>query len=607
MHNTRSRSHESTQSMSASRWLLQKLRPYAKQVALGLAIASCAGGIATIDPLLMQHLIDVALPAKSLRQSGLTVLFIALCFVGRSALGGLSGVVSFLVSQKLAQDLRTELLAHMTSLSADWHEKTKLGEKVSRIDQDVEQISQYGSDVGNTVFRVVIFFLVNLAIMMALNWRMTVLVLPLLPLFLWVRIRFRQKIQSTADRAQAEVGNASGNLTEHLGAVPQIQILNAEDARVARTVQAWLDLLGAQWVQRKTEVAFSISVTSVLAVGILLVLGMGAHEYFAGALTIGGLVAFYAYVTRIFEPLSSAMELYSRTQRMMASTRRVREVLGTEPSVLDTGTIRDVPGPLRAGLECQAVSFAYTPDLVILSGVTLRIQPHERVALVGKSGSGKSTLSRLFARMADPSSGPILLDGEPLRNYTLRALRQAVCYVPQQPVLFSATIRENLLYANPVATADQLQNVVDAAQLETMLGRLPLGLDTMLGQDGAGISGGERQRLAIARALLREPSVLILDESTSALDLPTEDWLFRAISTFRREMSMILISHRLRSLCWVDRIIVLDSGESVADGTHTELYRLCPLYRTLYDLESEGADVRSGVDQPTDSVAPLRV
>ncbi|MBB6144395.1 ABC-type multidrug transport system fused ATPase/permease subunit [Silvibacterium bohemicum] len=589
---------------NARLWLFQKLRPYTKRIVLGLGLAACSGAVATIDPLLMRQLIDVALPRRDVRQTTFAVISIALCFVGRSVFGGLSGLASYRVTQWLGQDLRSELLVHMTNLSADWHEKTMLGEKLSRIDQDVEQISQYGADVGNTIFRSFVFFVVNVAIMMALNWRMTIAVLPLLPLFLWVRLRFREKIQSRADHAQVKVGKATGDLAEHLNAVPQIQILGAEEARIARTVRAWLDQVGAQWKQRRTEIAFSVSVTSVLAVGILLVLGLGAHEYFIGALSVGGLVAFYAYVTRIFEPVSSAMELYSRTQRMLASARRVHEVLDTEPSVADVGTIQNIPAPLVEGVVCEAISFGYRPERPVLRDVSLRLQKAERVALVGSSGSGKSTLSRLFARMADPTTGRILLEGKPLHEYSLRALRKSVCYVPQQPLLFSGTIRENLRYANADATEAEMERVIEAAQLSQLLRRLPLGLETVLGQDAAGISGGEKQRLAVARSLLRRPSVLILDESTSALDLPTEYALFKALASFQDNMAMILISHRLRSLTWVDRLIVLDAGSIVAEGTHAQLVCDCSVYQALYERDQPEAS-RSMMDKPIGAMSAV--
>src|SRR5271154_2847395 len=201
---------------SDTSWMLERIRPLWRRVCLGLAVAVIAGLVSTLDPLLMRHLIDRSLPERELCGSLGTVVLIALCFIGRSGLGGLGGLLSYRVAQLLAQDLRIELLAHMTRLSADWHERTFLGEKLSRIEQDVEQISQFGADVANSVVRALIFFIVNLAIMFALNWRMTISVLPLLPAFLFVRARFRGAIHRRADHSRAEVGKASGRLAEHL-------------------------------------------------------------------------------------------------------------------------------------------------------------------------------------------------------------------------------------------------------------------------------------------------------------------------------------------------------------------------------------------------------
>jgi ABC-type multidrug transport system fused ATPase/permease subunit len=571
--------------LTESEWLWEGLKPYLGRVCLGLLVAILAGATATLDPLLMRHLIDVTLPRHKLAGSLINVLLIALCFVGRSGLGGLGGLLSFRVSQLLGQDLKVELLEHMTQLSADWHERTFLGEKLSRIGQDVEQISQFGADVANSAVRAVVFFIVNLVIMFSLNWRMTLSVLPLLPVFLLVRTRFRGAIRLKADRARAEIGVASGSLAEHLGAVPQIQILGAEKSRVSKTVAAWTEALGAQWSQRRTEVAFSVSVTSVLALAILIVLGLGAHEYLVGALSLGGLVAFYAYVTRIFEPVSTAMELYSRTQQMLASARRVREVLETPSSVPDDGTVTAVTDPLVDGVVCDGVSFSYSLGELVLKDIDLMIHPSETIALIGTSGSGKSTLSRLLARMADPASGSLSLDGRPIPDFTLSSLRQAICYVPQHPVLFSGSIHENMLDANPSASEADIDKALRAAQLLPVLRRLPLGIDTVLGPEAVGLSGGERQRLALARALLRNSPILVLDESTSALDLPTEEAVFRAVSSYRSNMAVVLISHRLRSLTWVDRMILLDSGRIVAEGPHPTLYRDSVLYRRLFESD----------------------
>ena len=575
-------------------WLSRRLRPHVKDVIIGLTMSGVAGLISTLDPLLMRHLIDDTLPKRRLGASLITVILITLSFVGRSGISGLGGLVSFRVAQSLGHDLRVELLAHMTSLSAEWHERTLLGEKLSRIERDVQQISQFGAEIANAVFRTAIFFFVNLAIMFSLNWRMTLSVLPLLPLFFWVVTHFRSRIKYYADQSQMEIGKASGSVTEHLGAVPQIQILGAEEVRISRTVGAWIGMLSAQWAQRRTEIAFSFAIMTVLALASFTVLGLGVHEYLLGALSLGGLIAFYAYVTRVFEPISTAMEWYSRSQRMLASTRRVREVMQTESSVPDNGVMATAPSPLLLGLSCEGVTFAYSGSDLVLRDVSLHVGSGEHIALVGKSGSGKSTLSRLLARMADPSSGRILLEGTPTTEYTLRTLRRIVSYVPQQPVLFSGTVRDNLLYANADATDEEISAAIEAAQLLPVLARLPNGLDTVLYPEAVGLSGGERQRLAVARALLRRPDILVLDESTSALDLPTEQAIFRAIAGFRSDLALIVISHRLRSLTWIDRIILLDSGSIVAQGTHGALYAENALYRSLYeregDVESERAN-----------------
>jgi ABC-type multidrug transport system fused ATPase/permease subunit len=564
-------------------WLIVRLHPYVRLLSLGFLAALAAGVIATLDPLLMRHWIDVTLPRRELLESLAIVALIASCFVGRAAINGLAALASFRVTQLVGQDLRSELLRHMTALSTDWHERTPVGEKISRIEQDIEQVAQFSADALNSILRALIFFFMNLVIMFALSWRMTLSVLPLLPLFLYVRGRFRALIQVRADRAQAEVGRASGNLAEHLGAIPQIQMLCAEEISTSRTIGVREELVSAQWSQRRTEIAFSIAVTSVMALAILSLLALGTHEYLAGIITVGTLVAFYSYATRIFEPVSLAMEVYSRSQRMMASIRRIRGVLETETSVPDKGKCRTIPSTLAQGLSCSRVCYAYANGTEVLHDISFSVAAGERVAVIGKSGSGKSSIARLLARMADPTSGEVLLDDKPAPQYALRALRSAVCYVPQNPVLFFGSIRENLLFANPGASQAQLHEAVEVAQLRSVLERLPDGLATELGPDAASLSGGERQRLAIARALLRQSPILILDESTSALDSPTEQSVFHAIASLPTIETIVVISHRLHSLTWVDRLVLLNAGRIAALGTHSSLYHESSLYRDLYD------------------------
>ena len=457
-----------------------------------------------------------------------------------------------------------------------------MGEKLTRIEHDVDEIANLGADTANQSIRAALFFALNLAMMARLNLLMTVTVLPLMPLFAIVQRRFSVLLKTRADEARSEVGAASSILTEHLAAVPQIQFLGAEEASALRAVSAWDGMLRTQRIQRQTQVGFSLSIGAILAASILVVLAFGSVKVLAGALTIGGLVAFYTYGARVFEPVSSAMDLYARLQSVGASIGRVRDLLDLEPTVRDTGTERLESSNLAHGFEIQDVSFSYGRKAA-LSNITLQIGAGERIAIIGASGSGKSTLARLLVRGADPDSGRILLEKHPLTDYALGSLRSAVCYVPQQPVLFQGTIRENLLYANPRASDEEMFRAVQAAQLTSVLNRLPQGLDASLGLGAVGLSGGERQRLAVARSLLRGSAALVLDEATSALDVPTEREVLESVANFRTHQTIIVISHRLRSLAWVDRFVLLDHGRIAAVGAHSVLYVQSALYRSLFD------------------------
>ena len=372
-------------------------------------------------------------------------------------------------------------------------------------------------------------------------------------------------------------------MTEHLSAIPQLHLLGAIEVRTRDSFANWLQVIRSQWLQRRAEILFSVVVTLVLGLAILLVLGLGAYDVLAGAITIGTLVAFYAYTTRIFEPLSTAMDLYARSQRMLASAHRILEVVDQEPTVRDDGE-HSIPKERSFDLKLQNVSFGYRENKLVLQSINIEVASGQMVAIVGGSGSGKSTLARLLVRMADPLSGSVILGGRKTSDYTLEALRQHICYVPQYPVLFRGTIRDNLLYAKPSATPAELEEAMQAASLEPVLHRLPKGIDHRLESAGSGLSGGEQQRLAIARALLRYSPVLILDEATSALDVPTEASVLTEIRRLHPHTSFLVISHRVSSLRSVDRVIVIDDGKIVAQGSFAALQRSNSQFRAMLEI-----------------------
>ena len=567
-------------------WLLLRLGPMRWRIVFGLVCVSLAGLAVTIDPLLMRSLIDSALPQRNLRWALEIAGGIGLCYFGRSLLSAAGSLVNFSIAQRCIRDLRIALLDQMNRLSADYHEQTPTGEKLTRIEHDVDEIANLGADTANQSIRAILFFALNLAMMARLNLLMALTVLPFMPLFAIVQRRFSVLLKARADEARIEVGAAASVLTEHLAAVPQIQFLGAEEACAQRIVSSWDGMLRAQWTQRRTQIEFSLAIGAILVTSILVVLGFGSVKVLGGVLTVGGLVAFYAYGTRVFDPVSSAIDLYARLQSVGASIRRVRETLDLEPTVRDSGKQRLETACLNHGFKLTDVSFSYGPKAA-LSNLNLQIGAAEHIAIIGASGSGKSTLARLLVRAADPESGCILLEDHPLIDYTLASIRGTVCYVPQHPMLFQGSIQENLAYADPQATVEEMYRAISASQLASVLSRFPNGIDALLGPGAVNLSGGERQRLAIARSLLRDSAVLVLDEATSALDGPTERAVLRSIAGFHPRQTIIVISHRIRSLAWVDRLVLLDQGQLVAAGSHSVMYAQSALYRSLLDASAE--------------------
>lgn len=564
------------------RWLLLRLAPSRWMIVAGLACFACAGIAATIDPLLMRNLLDRAIPSHSLSRCLPLVVGIGLCFVVRAILFSAGSLINFAVSQRCVKELRLTLFTHLTELSVEYHEATAPGETLTRIDHDVDEIARLGADTASQITRAALLLSLNLLMMAKLNWTMTLLVLPFIPLFAWIQWLFKLMLKNRSDLARKEIGAVRSFLTEHLSAVPQIQYLGAEHVTTMRISDLWDRMLYAQWRQRKTQLAFALSGSAILAASIVLVLISGSARVLTGGLTIGGLVAFYAYLTRVFDPVSSAMEFYGRLQAVGASIRRVRELLSLKPSVLDFGTVQFDQDSSSGAIRVSHLSYGISKR-DILEDINLHIAAGERIAIVGRTGSGKSTLARLLVRSMEPTAGTIYLDEVMIPDYSLAGLRRAVCYVPQHPVLFDGSILDNLLLACPSAADAEIASVLSSAELDATISRLSAGVRTDLGPGASILSGGERQRVAIARALLKKPTVLILDEATSALDSLTEQNVLNAVNNCLPNCTLIVISHRLNNLAWmVDRLLILDRGRLMAAGAHRNLFSESVLYRTLY-------------------------
>jgi len=535
-----------------------------------------------LDPLLIKWLIDRILPKKDFHLLLLAVAGLFGIYACRLGLLAVAGLVSFRTVQSLVFRIRLGILEQMNRLSADFHETTPTGEKLYRLEQDVDQVAELGSGLLPYALQTTFNAIFVVGTMFVLDFKLTCMVLPLVPLFFVFRRYFERRLREASDSAQQQSSRESSFLQEHLASIIQIQLLHQEKKQTQMFVERASARMKGLNRRNLVEILFRTSYMAVITLGTIATLGYGSYQVFAGALTVGSLVASYSYIARLFDPLNAAVEIYSRLNRMSASIRRILEIMEMAPSVDEKPDAVNLISPVRGYVVMKGVSFSYRSRQPVLQELDLRLEAGEKVALVGISGSGKSTIAKLIARLYDAQDGTVSIDGTDVRNLRLESLRSRICYVMQEGILFDRTLKENLLLGRSSATTNELRRVIEIADLEELLRRLPHGWDTPLGPRGNALSGGERQRVALARAALQRPSLLLLDESTSALDAPSERRVFTSLTHYFSNQTILFISHRISALKWVDRIVVLNQGVVEDQGTHEQLISRRGLYSWLH-------------------------
>ena len=538
-------------------WLLSQVKPFFR-LHLGSYLCIVAASILVlIDPLIIRFLIDTVIPNRRFSWLPLVAAAFFFSYMGRLGFDSLAGILNFRAVQKMTYRSRLKLLRHLQRLSAEYHDNTPPGDTLHRLQMDVDQVGTLTGEMIPVLLRMVTVFTLVMTTMLLLNYRLTIIVLPLIPLFILVRRRFQHRLRHASDSVQQQSGKLIGFLEEHLSAIVQVQLLSCEQREARRFAHISGDVVRAQMKRRGTELFFSSVLYLIVVAGMACVLSYGGYQVMIGTLTAGGLVAFYGYTLQLFIPLYGVVDIYAKVQRVAASARRLLEISEARSILQDGALPLNVDTP--AAIELREVCFSYNPERPVLNGVSLRVDRGERLALVGTSGNGKSTIAKLVARMYDARAGNVSLDGTDIRDLKLKSLRSAVIFVPQDPVLFDVTLRENLLYGNPHASDEELETVTKLAQLDVLIKRLPNGLDESLGPRGNRLSGGERQRVALARALLQHPKVLILDECTSALDEVTEKRLLSSLHAYLKDVTTIVISHRPYPIHWANRVVELGS------------------------------------------------
>jgi len=565
-----------------AQWFFRQLRPLLPAYFLSVLLVVLSSLMFLLDPLLMKWLIDRVLPKKDFRLLVFAACGFFLLYIFRLGFFTLAQLVNFRTIQKLVLRMRLSILEQMNLLSADYHETTAVGERLYRLEQDVDQVAEVGSNLVPFVLQTAFKAIFVMGTMLTLDSRLTLMVLPLMPLFFVFRKKFERPLRQASDAVQERAAKENSFLQEHLSSVIQVQLLHQERNQTEAFMERASERMKALNHRELVEVLFSACYMGIIALGTIAILGYGGYQVFIGALTIGGVVAFYSYVGALFDPLGAAVHIYSQLNRLRTNIRRIREVTERAPGVPEMPGAVSFPSPLRGYVEMEGVSFSYCEDAPVLDGIDLKLQPGEKVALVGMSGSGKSTIAKLIARLYDVHRGTVYIDGMDVRELRLESLRTKVSYLLQDAVLFDRTLKENLLLGNPLARTQELHRALEIADMEGLLQRLPKGWDTPVGPRGNALSGGERQRVALARAVLQNPSILLLDESTSALDAPSERRIFMNLAQHFPKQTIVFVSHRIASLKWVDRIIVLNRGMIEEQGTHDQLIHTGGLYTHLH-------------------------
>jgi ATP-binding cassette, subfamily B, bacterial len=500
------------------------------------------------------------------------------------ALGLANGYAGISLGQRMTYDLAGDLFARLQQLSMRFHTNKSVGDNIRRVTSDCGCISTILKDALLPVLSSAVTLVLMFGVMWSISISLTLLSLTVVPYMVWVFRRYARPMMDLSYRQQETESQIYDVVEQTFSAIPAVQAFCREGLNEQRFACINRDTLAATMALTRVELWFKILMGLATAVGTAAILYLGAQLSLRDVLSVGTIVLFLSYLGSLYEPLESMMYTLSTIQAATGSARRVLEIMETEREIYDR------PGALqlrsaRGHVVFEAVTFGYEPDHPVLRGVTLEVRPGESVALVGATGAGKTTLVGLLPRFYDPWKGRVSVDGHDLKDLTLKSLRSHVALVLQEPFLFPLSIAENIAYGRRDATAEEIVAAARAARAHDFILQLPDDYQTVIGERGATLSVGQRQRLSIARALLKNAPILILDEPTSALDAETEHLLMEALGRLMAKRTTFIIAHRLSTVRGVSRIVFLQDGVVAETGTHQELLALGGLYAGFYNAQ----------------------
>jgi len=580
--------------------LLPRIRPYAWRLTIAFVCLLASAGIALAFPQIVRHLLDAAFISADAALLNKIALSLLSLFAIQAVLNFIQVYFLTSTSELVIAGLREDLFAHLVRLSPGFFTERRTGELTSRLSADTTVLQTVLSYNLSEFARQTLFLIGGIILLTITDSRLTATTLSVVPIVVGAAMVFGRALRKASTGVQDRIAEATGTADEAFSQIKTVQSFTAEAEEVRRYGSHLHQVIDAALRRARIRGSFFGILTFCGFGGVVAVLWQGGRQVLAGNLTAGALVSFLLYALYVAGAVGSLASLFGAYQEAVGAARRVFDLLEAESAVKEPVAPVKLPRPLRGEVVMDKVSFRYNQGLPeVLQDVSLRISAGEVVALVGPSGAGKTTIASLLPRFWDVSSGRITLDGIDIRDLSLAELRGAIGIVPQEPTLFSGTIRENIAYAGIGTDGSQpseeaIQAAAKAAHAVEFIERLPDGFETRVGERGVKLSGGQRQRIAIARVFLKDPALVILDEATSSLDSESERLVERAMEDLLRARSTLIIAHRLSTVLRADRLVVIDRGLIVEEGRHQELLASEGVYSRLYRGQFRPGDVLVG-------------
>ena len=558
--------------------LLGFLRPYRRGVLVSFALAAVAMGVSILIPYLVGRTVD------DIGKEGANLWPLGLAVAGAGVLRLVFSVARRLVAGRVSlgveYDLRNLMYAHLQSLELAFFDGQQTGQLMSRATVDLQSVRFFLGYGLIFLLQSAITILIAAGVMLALDPGLALVALAPTPWVIWIAFRYGQRNRPATQEVQQRIAELTAEAEENIGGVRVVKAFAQEPRQLRRFGVTVARVFDQSMVSTRLRAFYSPFIGFLPQLGLAALLLVGGHQVINGSLTTGEFIAFYGYVLMLIGPMRGLGMALGLAQRAVASGARVFELLDRAPTLTSKPDAR----PLPAGggrVELRDVTFGYGGDEPVLRDIDLDVEAGRTVALVGPTGSGKTTLVMLIPRLYDVDEGSVLVDGVDVRDLDPAALRREIAVVSDDAFLFSAPLGENIAYARPDASPEEVRRAAERAGLTEVLDELPEGLDTLVGERGHTLSGGQRQRVAIARALLAEPRILILDDATSSVDATTESRIKAALAEVMEGRTTFVIAHRLSTIALADEVVVLEDGEIAARGTHEELLEDSPLYREI--------------------------